>query len=436
VLKSLRGRNIVLMAAMLLLGQVLAMLLVSLFVIGPQANRVAGILARNVRIVGATLDALAPGERTRFVARVNRSGAFKIQPGHGDPPGENGRPTLLETAVLRSVAADLGQQGEMVWRGGGGQALWVRVRLGDQGYYWISLAPTPGWSPNGALVGSVAAALILSLAAGLALQRRVNRPLNALAEAIDAMPDTQPVRTLAGHGPIEIASVAQSFERMAARLSAQEADRAFMLAGISHDLKTPIAKLRLAAALSPSGDEAHDAMIERQLDRLDRMLDQFLDFGRGTDAEPPEPVEALIVIRGVLDALGFADRMVAHDTSALVFVRPVAFERTLTNLIRNALLHGAEPVAVALGAQSGMAIITVRDAGPGVEPWLLDRLGEPFVRGDASRPSDGGVGLGLAIAARFAHQHDGHLRFANRPEGGFEAVLTLPLYKRPSASSA
>jgi two-component system, OmpR family, osmolarity sensor histidine kinase EnvZ len=78
----------------------------------------------------------------------------------------------------------------------------------------------------------------------------------------------------------------------------------------------------------------------------------------------------------------------------------------------------------------------VRDSGAGVDSLLMECLGEPFVRGDASRPSDGGVGLGLAIASRFARQHEGQLRFANRPEGGFEAILTLPLYSRPSASSA
>jgi two-component system, OmpR family, osmolarity sensor histidine kinase EnvZ len=137
VLKSLRGRNIVLMAAMLLLGQVLALVFVSVAVIRPQANRVAGLLARNVRMIGATLDALPVGQREAFVARVNNLDAFRIQPGHGNPPGADGRPTFLETAVLRAVAADLGQQGDMVWRGGGSQRLWVRIKLGDQGYYWV-----------------------------------------------------------------------------------------------------------------------------------------------------------------------------------------------------------------------------------------------------------------------------------------------------------
>jgi two-component system, OmpR family, osmolarity sensor histidine kinase EnvZ len=432
VLKSLRGRNIVLMATMLLLGQLLATILISLLVIGPQARRVAGIVANNVRMVGATLDALPPGERDPFIGRVNASGVFRIQPGYGEPPGADGRPSLIETTVLRTLAADLSQQDDMVWRGGGTTQLWVRLRLGHQGYFWISVAPSPGWTPNGALFGSVALALALSLAAGLVLQRRINRPLAALAVAVDAMPDTRLVEDLTTNAPAEIAEVARSFEAMAARLSAQDANRTLMLAGISHDLKTPLAKIRLALALDPPSAAETAMLLERQLDRMQAMLGQFLDFGRGVDGERAEHVQLGSAIDAAIAAteadVAVTGAVTAHAVN--VSVRPQSFERALINLIRNAFDHGAPPVSIHVEAKSQHVTIAIADCGPGIPEFMLPVVMDPFARGNTSRPSDGGTGLGLAIAARFAREHGGRLDLANRDTGGLSATLWLPIAGR------
>ncbi|MFM9979047.1 MAG: ATP-binding protein [Sphingomonadaceae bacterium] len=425
MLSSLRGRNVALMAGMLFLGQLLTMSLVAAFVIVPQADRIATILARNVEMVGATLDALPREERSRFIARINAGRALRIQLAQGEPPGVDGTPTWLETLVLQRLAANLGQVETMVWRGGGRSSLWVRMRLGMGEHYWVSLPPSMGWTPTGALLGAVSIGLVLSLAAGLALQRRVNRPLTALADAVDAMPDTQPLGSLAKDGPVEIAGVAAAFERMAARLAAQEADRAFMLAGISHDLKTPIAKLRLAAALRPNGEPDDDAMIARQFERIERMLDQFLDFGRGIDAEQPRRIDIRKAVSDVAMSAGLGSACVRGERDVFAMVRPIAFERTLANIIRNAFVHGSEPVSIVIGKEGAGVTVEIIDSGGGVDPALLDQLDNPFFRGDAARPSDGGVGLGLAIAARFAREHGGSLRFANGQAGGFSVKLVL-----------
>ena len=429
MLKSLRGRNIVLMATMLLLGQLVATVLISLFVISPQANRIAGILANNVRMVGATLDALPSKERSNFIARINASGAFRIQPGFGEPPGADGRPSLIETTVLRTLAAELKQTNDMVWRGGGTTQLWVRLRLGHQGYYWISVAPSPGWTPNGALVGSVALALALSLAAGLVLQRRINRPLAALAIAVDAMPDTRLVEDLKKKSPIEIADLARSFEMMQARLAAQDANRTLMLAGISHDLKTPLAKIRLALALDPPREDDTTAMLERQLDRMQSMLAQFLDFGRGVDGEDIEHVHVGSAVRAAI-AVAEADVTLIcppRTQGLYVMVRRQSFERALINLIRNAFDHGEPPVSIDIKADAASVVLTVLDCGWGIRKEMLPAVIDPFVRGNPSRPSDGGTGLGLAIVARFAREHGGSLELDNRDAGGFAAILRLPI---------
>ncbi|MFM9829458.1 MAG: ATP-binding protein [Sphingomonas sp.] len=415
------------MAVVLLLTQALTLALVVQLAVYPQVKRVAGLLAHNVRMLNSAIDALPPSERTAFIDRVNAAGKIRIFPGSGPPPGADGRPTRLEQQTLAALAAELGTENSMVWRGGGGQQLWVHLRRGPHEAYWLALAPTEGWSPNGAVVGSIAIALAIALVTGLALQRLASRPLKALADAVDAMPDARPVRALSGHGPSEITSVARSFDRMAARLEAQERDRAFMLAGISHDLKTPLAKLRLAAALHPTGDADHDAMVARQLDRMDRMLGQFLDFGRGNDGEPSCRVDVAALVASVLETLDVGDTIVIRSTGKMAAVlKPLAFERALTNLVRNALTHGAPPIAIECAGATDAITITVADAGPGVDDDALDRLRTPFLRGEDSRPSDGSVGLGLAIVDRVVADLGGRLSLANRPTGGFAATITLP----------
>jgi two-component system, OmpR family, osmolarity sensor histidine kinase EnvZ len=416
---------VALMAGVLFLGQLLTMILVATFVIAPQADRIAAVLARNVEMVGATLDALPGDERAQFIARVNKSDALRIRPAHGTAPGADGQPTWLETRVLRQLAANLGQFDTMVWRGGGGAPLWVRMQLGDREHYWVALAPSPSWTPTGALLGSVAIGLTLSLAAGLALQRRVNRPLTTLADAVDAMPDTQPVEALAQTGPAEIAGLAMAFERMAGRLASQEADRAVMLAGISHDLKTPIAKLRLAAALHPGSGSDDEAMVNRQFERIERMLDQFLDFGRGADAEAVRRIDISATVRDVAASLGLDPGSVIGEPAILAEVRPVAFERAVTNIVRNAFVHGQPPIRIDVEQVAETFAVAVSDCGSGVSSSILDQLDRPFFRGHEARPSNGGVGLGLAIAKRFAVEHCGKLQVENLEPTGFRVSLSF-----------
>lgn len=428
MLRSLRARQVALMAFVLLLTQALTLALVVELALFPQVNRVAGLLAHNVRMLNAVIDALPPLERAAFITRVNASGKVRIVPGTAPPPGVDGRPTTLEQQTLSALAVELGQQDSMVWRGGGGQQLWVRLQHGPGEAYWLALAPSRGWSPNGAVVGSIAIALVIALAAGVMLQRRVSRPLKTLADAVDAMPDARPVRELAVRGPSEIAFVARSFERMAARLEAQDRDRAFMLAGISHDLKTPLAKLRLAAALHPTGDAEQDAMVARQIDRMDRMLGQFLDFGRNHAEENSRPVDIRASVEAVRAVLELKDAATVEIAEGLVAnVPPLAFERALINLVRNAVTHGLPPICIRCEAGADELRITVTDVGPGVDPENLDRLRKPFRRGEDSRPSDGSVGLGLAIVDRFVADVGGELSLANRPEGGFAATMILPV---------
>jgi two-component system, OmpR family, osmolarity sensor histidine kinase EnvZ len=360
----------------------------------------------------------------------------RILPAIAPPPEDRGYPTLLERQFVRAFARQMAGEGVIVWRGGMTGQLWVRVELGNIPY-WISYERPQGVSPAGGIIISALVALLLSLFAGILLQRRIGEPLQRLARAADAIGAGRLRPSLSEGEPTEIAAVAHSFNLMGQRLAEQENDRRFMLAGISHDLRTPLAKIRLALALQPVADPETSALVDRQLDRVDAMLGQFLDFARGIDAEEPKPLALTDAVRSAV-ALVDADPPIAvtGQDCGCAMLRPVAFERAIINLVRNALCYGAAPIEVIVGRSGKTGRIVVRDHGPGVDPALLGRIAEPFVRGDGARPNTGSTGLGLAIVRRIVDQHHGELVLQNRAQGGFEAIITIPIAENGSGHAS
>lgn len=421
MLKSLHARNVALLVVVVLAGQILSFLLIWALAIRPQAERVGTIMARNIAAISATMDGLPPPERSKLIARINSGGAIQLVQGNVPPPEVAGIPTLLERIFIRSFAREMRRDDVIVWQEHSTGRMWVRVVLGGEPW-WVTYQRPHGWSPNGALFASFCITVALALAGGILLQRRVARPLEAFADAADATKAATVPPPLATDGPEEIARVARSFNAMAARLAAQEADRTLMLAGISHDLRTPLAKLRLELALIPGIDPRTEAAMARHFERIDAMLTQFLDFARGIDGEPAAPVGLVELV----EQLGF-DVEIEGEAGIVIEAPPVALQRAIANLVRNAVLYGKPPIAVRISGDTTMVRIAVEDQGKGIDPDLLARVDQPFVRGDRARPSDGGTGLGLAIARHVAVRLGGSLALENREGGGFVAALLLPV---------
>jgi two-component system, OmpR family, osmolarity sensor histidine kinase EnvZ len=197
-----------------------------------------------------------------------------------------------------------------------------------------------------------------------------------------------------------------------------------MLAGISHDLRTPLAKIRLALAMEPELSPEAEALLGRQLDQMDAMLAQFLDFARGIEGEPFSRFLLLDAAQAAIESLD-AEITITGDCELAIAGRPIAIQRAIANLVRNALLYGAPPVTLSLERRCGQVFITVNDTGPGVAPDQLEALARPFIRGDMSRGGNTGTGLGLAIARHVAEQHGGTLTLRNLPGKGFAAEITL-----------
>jgi two-component system osmolarity sensor histidine kinase EnvZ len=199
-----------------------------------------------------------------------------------------------------------------------------------------------------------------------------------------------------------------------------------MVAGLSHDLRTPLAKLRLAKAMLPEGDAQMEATFVRQQDKIERMLGQFLDFARGIDSETVRPIAAEAALRGAVDCLASNAKVrILSATDGIIALRRFAFERAICTLVRNAPTHGLPPVTINV-AQSGTEVVNaVVDCGPSAPAGALAGLRRPFARADQARVSTGNVGLGLTIVDKFAVPHGGCLDYRNLPQGGFEALLRL-----------
>ncbi|MCU0836981.1 MAG: ATP-binding protein, partial [Chromatiaceae bacterium] len=200
-----------------------------------------------------------------------------------------------------------------------------------------------------------------------------------------------------------------------------------MLAAVSHDLKTPITRLRLRADLLD--DEELGEKIRRDLDEMQAMVQETLDFMRGTDQhEAIRPTDLMALLESLIEDAGESGQGVRLEGSVErpYSGRPLALKRCIGNLLNNALRYGGE---VEVSAQDSSQSVTLRiaDRGPGIPPDAIEKVFEPFFRLEGSRGRDsGGAGLGLGIARNIARAHGGDLVLMNRPEGGLVAELKLP----------
>jgi len=270
------------------------------------------------------------------------------------------------------------------------------------------------------LLGTV---VLLSLVA----VRWVTGPLIALAGAAEKLGENIDGPPMPETGPIEVQRAAKAFNTMQQRLSRFIAERTRILTAMSHDLKTPITRMRLRTEMLE--DEALRAKFVRDLEEMEAMVTQTLDFMR--DASAREPVQRLDLM-ALLESLqtDYADMGKPVEVDGRIAQpypgRPLALRRCLTNLIENAIRYGTRAT---VRAEDGGRAVTIRilDEGPGIPEAELEQAFEPFFRGEASRSRDtGGTGLGLGIARNIARAHGGELVLRNRPEGGLEATLTLP----------
>lgn len=292
---------------------------------------------------------------------------------------------------------------------------------------WMSFRASGYLDTSLPLHGHIGAVLILVLCVtmlALVLARLLGRPLRKLADAADMVGrgDGSPI---VEEGPREVRRVAAAFNAMQARLLDQVNERISALAAVSHDLRTPIARLRLRTANIRDRDMS-DA-IGHDLEEMESFIRSLLDYLRGADPEEERLIDiASLVVTVVHDAQDMGGD-VRYDGPANLEVttRPLKLQRSIANLIQNAVRHAGQ-AEVRLSREGDAVHIIVEDDGPGIPPDQLDAVFEPFRRLEASRNrGTGGAGLGLSIVRRSVSRLGGAVRLENRDEGGLRATITL-----------
>ena len=283
--------------------------------------------------------------------------------------------------------------------------------------------------PHLLLVWMVSAAVVLLLVAVIFLRNQV-RPIRQLADAAEAFGKGQPAPPFKPKGAEEIRRASSAFHQMRGRIERQINQRTMMLSGVSHDLRTPLTRMRLA--LEMAGDDPEAEALKSDVDEMERMVDGFLAFARGEEGEKTSRIDLLDVVESIVEtesALGRDVRLctvlMEHDFHALL--RPDAIRRCVQNLVGNALKYG-NSVEVTLEASAQRLSVIVEDDGPGIPAEQREEAFKPFQRLDPARNMDsgGGSGLGLSIALDAARAHGGDIVLGNSELGGLKASLHLP----------
>ncbi|WP_322012102.1 ATP-binding protein [Paraburkholderia sp. J12] len=430
--RSLLARNIALLVALVALAQICSLAVLLHFVQRPRIERAAVIFADYVTLLDDAVARMPPDE--------GRVAAARLHAQRETPPAPPAEPVSVLTFfrtwqrdvfiadLRRHLPADM----PVLWEAGSDQRLWIRLHISGEPA-WMPMPMVPDAQAAG-IATTLALSLLLAVLAALTgylIQLHLNRPLADLARAARRVSAGDPPPPLPTDGPTEIAQVSRAFNQMTEALQQAETTRALMLAGVSHDIRTPLTKLRLAIAMAlPRG--THDALVassEGYLDHIDTILQQFMDYAGSGEREPLQ-VGDINTLAGqlVADFAGLGHEFDFDEGPIPPFpFRPVAVMRLLMNLMQNAVAYAQTGLAVRTWSDESAAHIAVCDRGTGIGAAEMERLKAPFSRGSNQRTHSGGTGLGLAIVDRIARLHGGSLTFHDREGGGLEARVALPL---------
>lgn len=318
----------------------------------------------------------------------------------------------------------------------------VRMALGEESYIlWMKIDSLPGQLlriPLSELQeedfaplfrNSIIMALLIVIGGWLFI-RLQNRPLIALEKAAKMVGRGETPPHLPEQGTLEIRSVTRAFNRMSKGIQALEEDRALLMAGISHDIRTPLTRIRLATEMMSPEDSYLAESIISDTEECNQIISQFMDYLKPVNREAFEAVDLNDIASDVASSEGGYEVQIETELQAGLapaLGNPIAIKRSLSNLVVNALRYGNGWVKVSSGmtADKKLVWLSVEDNGPGIDPSQVNKVFEPFTRGDTARGSEG-TGLGLAIVKRIVSQHHGAVSVSNRSQGGLRAQISFP----------
>ena len=425
--------NLVLgVSAMIVLG--LAMLAIDRFVLGPILERSADDQAALLVLSAQTWVELPPESRPYFELELAESHDLIIH-GASQPVSSETEPSATQR-YARLLAEKLSRRLDApVTLRDGGELTWAQVPMGGRELYVgfaVHLRTVQPLYVGFVILLSVAAIVFFS---SLFVVQRIARPLVRTADLAETFRGGENFHPLPEEGPRELVSLAQNFNTMAREIAALMANRTTLLAGISHDLRTPLARMRLAVELLPNTvPQELKQRFERNLTAMDELIGDALQFAKGAGEAPRRvPVARLLAdlvnsqeepVRGVID--------VPDDLNALLAVG--ALRRVLQNLLSNAIQH-ASGVTLRAAVSDHNLVLRVEDSGPGIPSEYRGKVFQPFYRLERSRSlNTGGSGLGLAIVAQLCQSHGWRVAIDDASGGGTAVVLEIPLVTLAAAA--
>lgn len=427
--QSLLWRSFVLIALLLIVSQAMWWQITRLYAQEPQPKQVAQQIISVINLSRAALVNAQRDKRRDLLLELSAREGIRIYPGEANERVTSplSRPFLRK---LRDEIQDrLGENTELTTERLGVRGLWVSFYIeGDA--YWVMFPRSRFerpfhwvWLSWGILLA------ILSLVGAYLIVYRINRPLKTLAIAAEKLGRGETSLPVPTSGPLEIRDLSLAFNQMAKDLERANADKNLFLAGVSHDLRTPLARLRLGIEmLGESNEPRLKSEMTQDIEDLDAIIHQFLIFAREEDGEQAILCNVNKIIEELCARYQRTGTQIRCSPEALplVCVKPLAISRMLTNLVENALNYGGNEVEIRTHSEQQGIHISILDRGPGIPEQDIPRLRQAFTRLEAARGGKPGAGLGLAIVERIVSQHRGTLTLSNRDGGGLHAQIMLP----------
>jgi two-component system osmolarity sensor histidine kinase EnvZ len=432
--RTLLWRTFLLMALLMLLSVVAWFAIYTVFAREPRARQTAQMVVSVVNITRTALVTAQPAMRRDLLLDLSEREGIRIYPAEDDDKLAALPNTIMYRLIDDEVRRQLGGNTRLTLDRNGIKGFWVSFHIADDDY-WVMLPldrfdqpPPLQW------IGWATASVALSLAGAYLIVFGVTRPLKALAATAAAIGRGEVPPALPETGASEIATVARTVNQMSHDLQQLDADRALILAGVSHDLRTPLARLRLNIEMS-GADAATQQSMNEDIDDMDQVIGQFLDFAREASGEQVQSANLGALAAELASSYQRRGLPVQAHCEPLpdILMRPLALRRMIANLVDNALRYAGEdkPIEIRARRQDDWATIEVQDRGPGIPPDQVERLKRPFTRFETARSGARGAGLGLAIVDRIARTHGGRFDLLPRSGGGLVARIALPLTMAP-----
>lgn len=433
---TLFSRVMLLMVAMILISFVAGYSIYLYFIIRPSASSTADIFALHINSVHKALETMDEAKQDSYLDELARSGFLHVQRDADKVPGRTAdifyERIFIEyyKNLLFDKHAEIRFDYDDLLYSENPRIIWVKVTINDKPIWLGSPMGTFKAPTLQNMLALLTLILLLTFIGAFMITRIVKRPLNKLVNAASQLGAGKIPDPLPETGATEFKTVSSAFNKMAKDIHQLAEDRNLMLAGISHDLRTPLARVRLALDMVEDkiGTDRYRGMVQ-DIEDIDKIVGQFLTFVRDGVDEPFAYGDINELVEHVCAGYRHDGKKIKLSLGKLpkIMIKTIAIQRLLMNLIDNACHYGKHDVEVTTEKQDGLILIAVKDRGDGVPESEVENLKQPFTRLQSSRTDTKGAGLGLAIVDRIVQWHHGHFDLKRRDGGGLVVEVCLPL---------